>query len=86
MQTMVPDTEIDAGAEMSAPAPSTNRRRRLPSIDMFTPDQVCRELALDDVQLLALVNDGYLPAYDFEGRIRFRIADVATLVALLTLG
>ena len=50
---------------------------------MLTPSQVCRELVLDEQQLLAMVNDGCLPAYDLGGHVRFKVADVAALIGLI---
>ncbi len=54
-------------------------------IAMVTPSQVCQELAFDEQQLLAMVNDGSLPAYDLGGQIRFKAADVASLIGLLAM-
>lgn len=64
---------------------STTRRSsgsRPGLIAMMTPDEVCRQLVVDEHELLAFVNDGSLPAYDFAGNIRFKIIDVAKLIGL----
>ncbi len=53
------------------------------AIDMFTPAQVCRELVIGESELLDMVNDGRLPAYNLGGHIRFKVVDVANLFALL---
>ena len=50
--------------------------RTATSIDMFTPAQASHKLEIDDQALLALVNSGQLPAYNLDGQIRFKIADV----------
>lgn len=45
-------------------------------IDMFTPYQACIRLEVGPADLLDLVNDGSLPAYDFGDAIRFRVSEV----------
>lgn len=48
-------------------------------IDMFTPYQACIQLGVTPADLLDLVNDGSLPAYDFGAAIRFRVSEVESL-------
>ncbi len=52
------------------------------SIDMFTPNQTCRELLVDEPELLDMINDGRLPAYNICGQIRFKVIDVVNLFCL----
>lgn len=49
------------------------------TIDMLTPYQACTHLGIGPAALLALVNSGALPAYQFESAVRFRQCEVNAL-------
>ena len=49
------------------------------TIDMLTPYQACTHLGIGPAALLALVNSGALPAYQFESAVRFRQSEVNAL-------
>jgi hypothetical protein len=53
------------------------------SIDMVTPAQVCTLLCLDERDLLDMVNQGQLAAYNIGGEIRFKTIDVVKTIASL---
>lgn len=48
----------------------------LTAIDLVDPAQACEKLGLNEQGLLALVNQGSLPAYNIAGHIRFRMTDI----------
>ena len=51
------------------------------SIDMVTPGEVCRRLALSESALIELVNQGRLAAYNLGGHLRFKVRDVRRIEA-----
>lgn len=60
------------------PAGGGSPRRRSPE-PLLNPSQASIALRVSANELLALVNDGELPAYNLEGLIRFRPDEVRTL-------
>ena len=49
------------------------------AIDMLNPAETCAELQVDECQLLELIEQAKLAAFDLGGEIRFRHCEVATL-------
>ena len=52
-------------------------------IDLVPPEAVLELLDIDEERLLALVNEGELPAYRLGDSVRFRALEVAELTARL---
>lgn len=47
------------------------------SIDLVNPAQACQHLGVTSDELLRLVNEGRVAAYNLAGQIRFRVTDVS---------
>ena len=63
------------------PHHTDDRLRADAEIDLIDPTEACRLLGIDDRRLLDLVNGARLAAFDLDGHLRFRSADVRAVAA-----
>jgi len=80
--------ELTASAATAEVTPESARPSPLhpagSSIDLLTPQEVQRRLAMSDDALILLVNRGALAAYNLGGNLRFRSGDVQALETQLS--